>query len=362
LKIAEMTRASEAPERTSGSSPEVHPGTLDTGATARQTRSETAKMFRTIRFKTAGLEVLDGPDSAVPPREGEMCWIDLQPPDDADLKLMQKRFGFHPLAIEDCAAEIHRAKVDEYGNHLFLVTHSMRVTERGRHGIATSELDVFLGDRYLITIHREPIPGLEIVWKRASGDATCGTNGMDFICYLIVDELVDKVFPLIDQVSDQLEDVESAILKRVESRQLQQLMRLKRWLISMRRVLSPERDMLAILLRRGDPRISERTALYFRDVYDHIVRAYEQIDVERDLLGNAMDAYLSMMANTSTIIMKQLTLLASIFLPLTFMTGFFGQNFNALPFDSKSLFYTEIGACVALPAVMFFWFRRSGWL
>jgi magnesium transporter len=362
LKIAEMTRASEAPERTSGSSPEVHPGTLDTGATARQTRSETAKMFRTIRFKTAGLEVLDGPDSAVPPREGEMCWIDLQPPDDADLKLMQKRFGFHPLAIEDCAAEIHRAKVDEYGNHLFLVTHSMRVTERGRHGIATSELDVFLGDRYLITIHREPIPGLEIVWKRASGDATCGTNGMDFICYLIVDELVDEVFPLIDQVSDQLEDVESAILKRVESRQLQQLMRLKRWLISMRRVLSPERDMLAILLRRGDPRISERTALYFRDVYDHIVRAYEQIDVERDLLGNAMDAYLSMMANTSTIIMKQLTLLASIFLPLTFMTGFFGQNFNALPFDSKSLFYTEIGACIALPAVMFFWFRRSGWL
>ena len=185
---------------------------------------------------------------------------------------------------------------------------------------------------------------------------------MDFICYLIVDELVDEVFPLIDRVSDQLEDVESAILKRVDSRQLQQLMRLKRWLISMRRVLSPERDMLAILLRRGDPRISEKTSLYFRDVYDHVVRAYEQIDVERDLLGNAMDAYLSMMANRSTIIMKQLTLLASIFLPLTFLTGFFGQNFSALPFDSKSLFYFEIGACVALPIIMFIWFRRSGWL
>src|SRR5277367_1489047 len=310
-------------------------------------------MFRTIRFKSAGLEVLEGPDSAVPPREGEMCWIDLQPPEDNDLKLLQQRFGFHPLAIEDCAAEMHRAKVDEYGNHLFLVTHSMKVTEHGRHGIATSELDVFLGDRYLITIHREPIPGLDIVWKRASGDATCGTNGMDFVCYLIVDELVDEVFPLIDQVSDQLEEVEGAILKRVDRSQLQQLMRLKRWLISMRRVLSPERDMLAILLRRGDPRISEKTALYLRDVYD---------DVERDLLGNAMDAYLSMMANTSTIIMKQLTLLASIFLPLTFMTGFFGQNFSALPFDSKSLFYTELGACIALPAVMFFWFRRSGWL
>jgi magnesium transporter len=125
----------------------------------------------------------------------------------------------------------------------------------------------------------------------------------------------------------------------------------------MRRVLSPERDMLAILLRRGDRRISEKTSLYFRDAYDHVVRAYEQIDIERDLLGNAMDAYLSMMANRSTIIMKQLTLLASTFLPLTFLTGFFGQNFSALPFDSKSLFYLEIAACIFLPVGMFIWFR-----
>ena len=136
-----------------------------------------------------------------------------------------------------------------------------------------------------------------------------------------------------------------------------QLMRLKRWLIAMRRVLSPERDMLAILLRRGERRISEKTSLYFRDSYDHVVRAYEQIDIERDLLGNAMDAYLSMMANRSTIIMKQLTLLASTFLPLTFLTGFFGQNFSALPFDSKSLFYLEIAACIFLPVGMFIWFR-----
>lgn len=319
-------------------------------------------MFRAIRFKGAGPEVLEGADSAVPPRDGEMCWIDLQPSDEASLQLLQQRFGFHPLAIEDCTTSNQRAKVDEYGNHLFLVTHSMSLNDHGRQAIKTVELGAFLGDRYLITIHREPIPGLDVVWKRATSDPTCGAHGMDFICYLIIDELVDEVFPLVDLVSDQLEDVESAILKRVDSRQLTQLMRLKRWLISMRRVLSPQRDMLAILLRRGDPRISEKTSLYFRDVYDHVVRAYEQIDVERDLLGNAMDAYLSMMANRSTIIMKQLTLLASIFLPLTFLTGFFGQNFSALPFDSKSLFYIELGACVALPVTMFIWFRRSGWL
>ena len=254
-------------------------------------------MFRAIRFKGAGPEVLEGADSAVPPRDGEMCRIDLQPPDDASLQLLQQRFGFHPLAIEDCTTSNQRAKVDEYGNHLFLMTHSMSLNDHGRQAIKTVELGAFLGDRYLITIHSEPIPGLDVVWKRATSDPTCGAHGMDFICYLIIDELVDEVFPLVDLVSDQLEDVESAILKRVDSRQLTQLMRLKRWLISMRRVLSPQRDMMAILLRRGDPRISEKTSLYFRDVYDHVVRAYEQIDVERDLLGNAMDAYLSMMAN-----------------------------------------------------------------
>jgi magnesium transporter len=319
-------------------------------------------MFRTIRFSSAGMEVLEGSDHALPPRDAEMCWIDLQPADDTSLQLLQQRLGFHPLAIEDCTSSNQRAKVDEYGNHLFLVTHSMSIADHGRQGVQTTELDAFLGDRFLITIHREPMAGLEIVWKRATTDTTCGAHGMDFIYYLIVDELADEVFPLVDLVSDQLEEAESAILKRVDSRQLQQLMRLKRWLIAMRRTLSPERDMLAVLLRRGDPRISEKTALYFRDVYDHIVRAYEQIDVERDLLGNAMDAYLSLMANRSTIIMKQLTLLASIFLPLTFLTGFFGQNFSALPFDSKSLFYVELGACVALPITMFIWFRRSGWL
>ena len=319
-------------------------------------------MFRTIRIRRGELQILDGLEGVATPADDEACWIDLQAPVAADLQLLQKQFGFHPLAIEDAAEPIQRAKVDDYGAQMFLVTHSMKFAEGARPGIQTSELDAFLGERYLITIHPEPIAGLDKVWKRASVDATSCGHGMDFIYYLILDQLVDEVFPLIDLVSDQLEEVERAILKRVDERQLSQMMRLKRGLITMRRVLSPQRDMLAILLRRGDSRISEKTALYFRDVYDHVVRANEQIDVERDLLGNAMDAYLSMMANRSNSIMKQLTLLASIFLPLTFLTGFFGQNFSALPFDSKSVFYLEVGACIALPVAMIVWFRRNGWL
>jgi magnesium transporter len=137
---------------------------------------------------------------------------------------------------------------------------------------------------------------------------------------------------------------------------------LRRQLITVRRTLAPQRDVVAMLVRRGDPRISEKTALYFRDVYDHLVRAYEQIDMERDLLGNAMEAYISMMENRTNNIMKQLTIFASIFLPLTFFTGFFGQNFTMMPYHSQHLYGLMLAICAAVPIGMLLWFRRRGWL
>ena len=318
-------------------------------------------MLRTIRFNGTSAKLIENQSRVNPPGPGELCWIDVQQYQAEELHAVGDAMGFHPLAIEDCEHAIERAKLDDYENYLFIVMHSMSLSFNGRRGVHTTELDSFLSEKYLVTVHREPIPALDALIKRATTDLTCCAHGADYLFYLVVDALVDEAFPIIDKLSDQIEDVEGAILKRSEPSQLAQLMRLKRLLISMRRVLSPERDVLAMMLRRGDSRIQDRTALYFRDVYDHVVRAYEQIDVERDLLGNAMDAYMSMNAQRSNVIMKQLTLLASIFLPLTFLTGFFGQNFTAMPFDSRSLFYIEIGACIALPLAMVYWFRRSGW-
>lgn len=319
-------------------------------------------MHRTIQFKNNSVKVLNGSKQLRRPTEGEKLWIDLQAWDEAELKTVEQAYGFHPLAIQECIRHNERAKLDDYDDYLFIVTHSLSFDGNGRRGVQANEIDSFLGEDYLVTVHREPVGVIDKIIQRVEADPTHASRGMDFMLYLIFDELVDEAFPIIDKISDQLEEIEAAILRRLEPTQLRQIMKIKRELISMRRVLSPERDVLAMLLRRGDHRIDERTALYFRDVYDHVVRSYEQIDVERDLLGNAMDAYMSMSANRSTIIMKQLTILASIFLPLSFMTGFFGQNFSALPFDSMSLFYVELAACLAVPVGMFYWFRRSGWL
>jgi magnesium transporter len=296
------------------------------------------------------------------PGEGEKCWIDLQQFGETELTALRDVMGLHPLSIEDCIHPIDRARLDDYEKYLFIVMHSLRLSTNGRRGVTSVEIDSFLSEKFLITVHREPVDAIDALLKRAATDAAGGARGMDYLFYLIVDELVDEAFPIVDKISDLIEGVEGEILKRIEPNQLQRLMRLKRLLITMRRVLSPERDVLAMMLRRGDSRIQDRTALYFRDVYDHIVRAYEQIDVERDLLGNAMDAYMSMNASRSNLIMKQLTILAAIFLPLTFLTGFFGQNFSALPFDSHVMFYIELAACALVPVGMLYWFRHSGWL
>jgi magnesium transporter len=281
---------------------------------------------------------------------------------EAELTRLKERFDFHPLPIEDCRQPTLRAKVDEFGDYLFIIMHALNHREEDPQGLQAEQLGTFLGANYLVTVHRRPIAALSEVRQRYASGAPAAQASSDFIFYLVIDALVDEIFPIIDLVSDQIEDTETEILGKLGPRDLPKLLRIKRTLISLRRVLAPERDALAMLLRRGDARISDRTTPYLRDVYDHLIRAYEEIDVERDLIGNAMDAYHSVVAKRSNDIMKRLTILASIFLPLTFLTGFFGQNFTAMPFDSKTLLYFEIAAIAVLPPAMYLWFRWSRWL
>jgi len=223
------------------------------------------------------------------------------------------------------------------------------------------ELHAFLGRGYLVTVHEKTISPLETVWQRVAVDASAGRHGADFLYYLVVDAIVDSNFPIIDRLSDRLDDVEDTVLSRHSREDLSRIFELKRTLVLMRRILSPERDVFAILSKRGDQRVSEKTALYFRDVYDHLTRLHESIDAGRDILGNALDAYLSMVSNRTNEIMKRLTLLSAVFLPLTFVTGFFGQNFEHLPFHSDLLMFGMIAACLLIPSAMLFWFKRSGW-
>jgi magnesium transporter len=305
-------------------------------------------------LERTGIEALKNCD------DGGRCWVDLEDFDDSELRMLEQRFGLHPLAIEDCR-RAQRPKLTNYENYMFMVLHSIGLAKTARTP-EFAQLGIFLGGHFLLTLHREPIGAVDEIRQRVLAGPEDLAQGPAYLLYKITDSLMEEIFPVIHRLSDRLLEVENNIVKRADKRELSRLLGLKRAVLALWRVLAAEREVLAVLVRHNNHLIAESQLIYFRDCYDHLVRAYELIDLERDLLGNAMVAYLSTVSNRLGIIMKQLTILSAIFLPPTFITGFFGQNFTALPFDSHKLFFVELVSCVTLPLIMLFWFYRSGWM
>lgn len=324
-------------------------------------------MFRVMELRDGKVTVLEGNEQVAPPAEGAMRWVDLQGQDVGQLELLRERFELHPLAIEDCAHEDQRPKLEEYRDHLFLVTQSFAANGERVEELHLHELHGFLAADYLITVHLDPIATVDRMWQRVAGDPRLLARGTDFVYYLVADGMVDENFPILDSIADELEELEDSVLSAPQRRDLQRIFQLKHHLVHMRKVLSPQRDMIGLMAKRGDPRITDRTALYLRDVYDHLVRINESIEANRDLLGNALEAYLSAVGQRTNEIMKYLTIMSAVFLPLAFIVGFFGQNFDNLPglpgwMHRDAMMWVMIGLCVATPAAMLTWFRMKRWL
>ncbi len=287
-------------------------------------------------------------------------WIDVLEPDEATLLRLAERFGLHKLAIEDCMHLDQRPKLEEYPGHLFIVLQGFSCVDQSLTEVVMHEVHFFLGTDWLITVHEKAHHAIDLVHKRLDSDAaqTLG-RGVDFVAYLLADAQVDLIFPVMDAFTNALDDLEDQIFETPSKKLMQRIFELKRTLVTVRKVMSPQRDVVGMLSRRGIAGVSEKTTLYFRDVYDHLVRIYEQIDTNRDLLGNAMDAWLSVMANRTNDITKQLTILASIFLPLSFIVGFFGQNFDVL--GQPPFFIAMLTFMVLVPAGMVAWFKHKEW-
>ncbi len=357
-------------------------------------RRDGAVVFRVVDLGPDGkLVVREGVEDVGLPDDTTLRWVDLRG-QERGLELLRKEFSFHPLAIEDCKVFDQRPKLEEYRDHLFLVTQSFASgaaaaseaslrssrppseearsersssVEFSHAGLELYELHAFLGRNYLVTVHTGDIEALEQVWARVSENPGLLERGVDFVYYLIASRLVEANFPLLDSITDELEQIEDRVLSAPVRADLTRIFELKRRLVLMRKVLSPQRDTMVMLARRGDPRVSERSSHYFRDVHDQLVRLNESIESNRDLLSNALDAYLSSVSNRTNEIMKYLTLLSAVFLPLAFIVGFFGQNFEALPglphwTESRGLMHVMLLLCVATPVVMVVWFRVRRWI
>ncbi len=317
-------------------------------------------MFQVLDLGADGQPVVrEGDESVAAPPEGVTRWIDLEQPDDASLQLLRQRFGFHPLAIEDCAVFGTQSKVDDYDRYLFVVIHSFTASPDDALDIQIHEIHAFIGDGYLVTVHDNPLPSHERVWQKAQVDATVLERGPSWVLYLHVDAMVAATEPLVQHIRDQLDEIEWSMIDATATFDLRTIVRMKRVAVAMRRVIRPLRDTIGILHRRTDERISQRTVLHLRDVTDHVARLAEMVEEIREVSNGLVSSYQAFQAQKANNVMKSLTVFSAIFLPLSFIVGFFGQNFEDLPYDSPFWMGVMLASLVLVPAGLIEWFRRT---
>ena len=284
---------------------------------------------------------------------GQVLWVHCDVPDDAELAAIASRFHVHPLAVEDLRNANQRPKLDDYGDQLFVVLFGALKLPDDTIGLA--EVHFLIGDGYLVTVTTERMPAIDALEKQLDlRPELCGPSP-DMMFYRICDNLVDSVFPLLDHIGTQIDDVEDEVLEKPDRATLRTIFGLKRDLLTLRRVTGPQRDLLQSLTAPRTPRIGGETQLFLRDVYDHTVRIAEQVDSFRDLVSSSLDAYLTSVSNRLGEQTRRLTVVATIFLPLTFLTGFFGMNFAFLigHIDTPQAFFIGLGVmAISVPSLV----------
>ncbi len=311
-------------------------------------------MLRVARLEQDGVRV-GGRELAAP---GATFWVDCTP-EPENLDWLASRFGFHPLALEDAAHAGQRAKFEDYPGTAFVVLH--RLSERLETGdTGDAELHAFLQPDSLVTVHEPPIAEVDAVFERVRHDPDVLRRGADFALYLVYDAITDAHFRIADELTDEVEELNEAVQENPrEGEVMERIGDLRRRVAHFRRRLAPQREVLAALARPGQPVVHERNVAYFRDVQDHVVRISEELDVARDLVSQTMEIHLSSVNNRLSAVMARLALVSTIFLPLTYVTSFFGMN---LPYTDRMPGWWVVGlVTVALPPVMWTWFRRRGW-
>jgi magnesium transporter len=302
-------------------------------------------------------------------QENALLWLDFQnePPEKCEPILLEI-FNFHPLAIDDALQESHVPRVDDWGEYLYVVLAGLAFCPSpSQEELRTLELDVFLGHNYLVTHHDEPLEAVDRTWLACQRDRRHSELGPDHLLYRLADELVAGYMPIVEGIDDAIDRVEDNIFLHPKPEMLAEIFALKRSLLQMRRVLIPQREVLNKLARDDYPVIDAKDRVFFRDVYDHLVRLHDINESLRDLVSGALDVYLSVVNNRMNDIMKILTVFTALFMPLSFLVGFFGMNFfepfASSPFwTSQMMLWVSLAIMIISPLTMYLWMRRHGWM
>jgi magnesium transporter len=293
-------------------------------------------------------------ETLIPTTEG-FYWIDA---DVEDLAILQPMFNMHDLAVEDCLSEEEqRPKIEIYESHYFIVINSIRFDDEE---IFLRALNIFLGRHYIITVTKQKINELRslkpVLWEQE-------VSRPDYFLYHLVDIVVDNYFLVGDRIDNRIEALEEDILMHTKKSHLNEIIGLRGEILWLKKVLGPQRDVIATLNKKDLKLIDDQLQKYFSDIYENALKIAESFDTYRDLMGNLREAYQSSVANRANEIMRVFTAITTIFMPLTFITGIYGMNFDFIPGLHLHMgSYILLGIMLLLGISMFFIFRKKEWL
>lgn len=311
------------------------------------------------KLDSAGLEQISDlratPDTLV--------WLDIGDPQEEDIALLEREFELHPLAIEDLRKRRQRPKVDTYPGQHVLVAYEVRGSRRGRAGVDLGELHLFAAPQQLISVHWGGSPTIEDVRGRLGLRVGAVGRTVGAVLYAILDAAVDGYFPLLDRLSDRIDALEDRIVAAQQTPEtLREVLAIKRELLELRRVLAPMRDVANHLLRRDVELLDDEAAPYYQDLYDHLVRVLDQLDLYRDLVASTLDANLSVTSNNLNTVMKRLTAITVVLMLPTLVASVYGMNFRAMPgLDSPAGFWLSVVAMLALALAAGAYFVAKDW-
>ena len=295
-----------------------------------------------------------------------LLWVDLFIHSEADAAVLKDVFQFHPLTIEDCVSpHVDPAKIDDHGEYLFVVVQALEEYQPDAE-IRSIEVDFYLGPNYVVSCRRELVSAIDEYRERCLQDEYILSHRADWLLHGLLDALVDEYLPVVDAIDDTIDRLEEAVLHNPDGGILHQIMMVKRNALRLRRAATPQRDIMNRLSRHEYPKfISEETAIYYRDIYDHLVRVEYLIEALRDLADGALNTYLSVVSKRLKEVMKVLTAAAAVFLPLTLISGIYGMNFshNQFPaFGEPWGFVAVVGTMVTIAVAMLVFFRSRRWI
>ena len=298
------------------------------------------------------------------PDSGVVFWVDLAAPTLAEASILRDVFRFHELAVEDALSESEIPKIEAYDGYLYLILHGIDIHASRQGGITTHDTDFFLGQTFLVTVHDGLSRTVAGMRELCSRNERILAEGPAALLHRLVDAMVDHYRPEIDKLQDRIDELEDAVFESPAGDTVRDILDLKREVASLRRVTIPQRDVIGRLARREFGLVDVEMAYRFRDVHDHLVRLTDETLMFQDRITGILEAHVSSVSNRLNEVMKVLTVIATIFMPLTVLTGLFGMNvrFPLLPLGEKAQFWWILGSMLAIIGAMLWWFRKRRWI